>query len=336
MNKTKLLVTSALAGVIGLAGAASAEIGGAISHTMTFGSDDSADSATSNTSGNRLGTEYNLTMSGKKDLDNGGYAAFSGKWEYDGAGSSHPDLEYEMQYGMGDFYVGLANDGGNKLSGFAGNYVSYFPGSLAKNVVSSGGTADGFLSAIDESDNISLNGKVAGGTVTFRYTPNTSADHGNDIDNMAESGSSGTTMVYKGTPMDGLTLKIGRTQTEDTGQSDKSETKIGASYNFGSFTLGYDQSDYEAATTASTSDKKLKLYTGTYALNDATTLGLSFHTIEAGGANSNNPDEDVISLTAGYNLGGAAFTVSYVDVQNSGNTRGEDANGLVLTSAFKF
>jgi hypothetical protein len=340
MNKSKLLITSALVGVVGFAGVASAKIGGSIGHTYTFSSDNENGSV--DASGDRIGTEFNLTMSGKADLDNGMFAAYSGKWEYDGNGSSHPDHEYEMQYGMGDLYVGLANDGGNKIAGFAGNYVSYAPQSLANAVtnVALAQSSDGFDSDVEGKDNISFNAKAMGGLFTVRYTPNTSADHGNDIANPdASASTSGTAIIYKGSPMDGLTVKVATQTVEDGssgGNKERKTTHLGASYNFGQYTLGIDRKDYEAGAISSTSDKKTTMLTGTYAVNDATTLGLTYHEVEAGGDNSSSPDEEVTSLTVGYNLGGATFAVNLVQAENIGNSTGVDAEGIVFTSAFKF
>jgi 5-hydroxyisourate hydrolase-like protein (transthyretin family) len=337
MNKTKLLITTALAGVVGLAGVASAEVGGSVSHTMTFSSDDTGNAA-SPASENRLGTELNLTMSGKKDLDNGMFAAYSGKLEIDGSGSSHPDHEYESQFGMGNFYIGIGNDGGNKLGGYASSLVSYAPQSLVHNVAATDPAAksDSFLTSIDESDNISANFKAANGLFTVRYTPNTGQDHGNDIENPVGAGASGSTILYKGQPVDGLTVKIGQTSTEDTGNTDAKQTQYGASYNFGQFTLGFDVQDYEASSVASTSDKEMTMVAGTYAVSDAITLGATFHTTEAGAATASTPDEEAYTLSVGYNLGGAAFTASYVNIEDTAHSAGSDYNGLVLTSSFKF
>jgi hypothetical protein len=337
MNKSKLLITSALAGVVGFAGIASADVGGTVSHTYTFSSDN--ETSSTDATGDRIGTEFNLTFGGKKDLDNGMFAGFSGKWEYDGNGSSHPDLEYESQFGMENFYIGIGNDGGNKVAGFAGNYVSYAPSSLTKNVTNEtiSAAADGYISDIEGKDNISANMKAAGGTFTIRYTPNTAADHGNDIDSMS-SGSSGTAILYNGSPVEGLKVRLGRNDIDDgsSGTADKTETSIGASYNFGQFTLGVDRKDYEASSVASTSDKEMTMLTGTYAISDSVTAGISYHETEAGGDNSSSPDEEGTTLSIGYNLGGAVFSANLVQVENVGNTTGVDAEGLVLTSAFKF
>jgi len=340
MNKTKLLMTSALAGVVGFAGIASADVGGTVSHTYTFSSDNETSSTAA--SGDRLGTEFNLTFKGKKDLDNGMFAGFSGKWEYDGNGSSHPDLEYESQFGMDNFYLGIGNDGGNKVAGFAGNYVSYAPSSLTKNVTDEtiASAADGYIANIEGKDNLSLNYKAAGGTFTLRYAPNVDADHGNDIDSMSSSSQSrsGTAFVYNGSPMEGLKLKVGRNMIDDasSGNNDQTETSIGASYNFGSYTVGIDRKDYEATAVSSTSDKEMTMLTGTFAVSDAVTAGISYHETEAGGDNSSSPDEEGTTLSIGYNLGGAVFSANLVQVENVGNSTGVDAEGLVLTSAFKF
>lgn len=337
MNKTKLLITTALAGVVGLAGVASAKVGGSVSHTLTFSSDDSGNTG-SPASENRLGTELNLTMKGKKDLDNGMFAGYKGKLEIDGTGSSHPDHEFESQFGMGDFYIGIGNDGGSKLGGFASSLVSYAPMSLAHNVAATDPAmaSDANLTSIDESDNISANFKGAGGLFTVRYTPNVGNNLRNDIENPAGTGASGSTILYKGQPVDGLTVKIGQTSTEDTGDTDEKETSIGASYNFGQFTLGVDRKDYEASAVASTSDKEMTLVAGTYAVSDAVTLGATFYTTEAGAATASTPDEESYSLSVGYNLGGAAFTASYVNIEDTAHSAGSDYNGLVLTSSFKF
>ena len=115
MNK-KLLCSTALAGALIVSGSALAElkIGGNFTHTANFGSDESSSTATG--SNEKLGTEMNLVLSKTANLSNGMIATYKGVIEFDSAGSTTPDVEYEATLGTKDVYVGLGSDAGNNIS----------------------------------------------------------------------------------------------------------------------------------------------------------------------------------------------------------------------------
>ena len=114
MNK-KLLSSTALVSALLVSGAALAEfkVGADVSATYVMGTDDNT---TGLNSGERVGNETNLLLSGSQALSNGMTASYSGKIEFDGpatqsASTGNPDHEYELKIGTANAYVAFANDG---------------------------------------------------------------------------------------------------------------------------------------------------------------------------------------------------------------------------------
>ena len=340
MNK-KLLCSTALAGAMILSGSAFAElkVGGNFTHTTNFGSDESGSTATG--SNEYLGTEMNLALSSKKDLDNGMYAQYKGKVEFDSVGAA-PDVEYEFQIGTENAYLGFGSDAGNNISSSPTlPAVGYHVGSLAINVSSSEpANYDGLINGgeANNESHVSLNAKVAGGTASVIYTPNVS-ETDNDSQTVTTSASgSALAMLYSGSPMENVKFIIGRSEekgTLDTAANEKTNDKVGISYNFGQFNVGYEYQTYE--TGDDSAEEKADNFAVTYAASDAVTVGLQYskHQDEKT-ANAN--DEEITALSVGYNLGGASVALSFVDVENLGSsaTDGVDSQGVVITTKFGF
>jgi hypothetical protein len=347
MNK-KLLCTSALIGSL-VSGVALAElkIGGDITHTINVGSNETS-SATNNVASERFGTEMNLTIASKKDLNNGMYISYSGKLEFDDTPDG-ADNEYEIRIGQGNFYIGAGSDSGNNISSSPTlPNVGYTVGSLAFNV---GGKTplnyDGLIGTdsttrgVNEANNfshLSLNYNTLGGTVSYIYAPNTTTENDDDSDNVDDStGGSTYAILYQGSPVENVKVIIGRNeQSGDTNTNTASELttdKFGVSYNFGQFAAGVEYQTYEDA---GTKEANVWNYSVAFKASDALTLGIQYGVGEDEDAGSVGPKEKIKAVTAGYNLGPASIALSLVDGESINNVNGTDVEGAVITTKFKF
>jgi hypothetical protein len=353
MNK-KLLCTSALIGSL-VSGVALAElkIGGDITHTINVGSNET-NAADNNVASERFGSEMNLTIASKKDLNNGMYVSYSGKLEVDDSDNQAggADHEYEIQLGQGNFYIGAGSDSGNNisLSPTLPN-VGYTVGSLALNV---GGTAplnyDGIIGGVTRSVNeandqehLSLNYKALGGTFSYIYSPNhntagSTNEQSDDADNIDDAlGGSAYAVLYTGEPVKNVKVIIGRNEqsgetTTDTTQ-ELTVDKFGVSYNFGQFAAGVEYQTYEDA---GTEEANVWNYSVAFKASDALTLGIQYGVAEDEDTASTNPKEKIKAVTAGYNLGPASIALSLVDGESINNVNGTDVKGAVITTKFKF
>jgi len=351
MNK-KLLCTSALIGSL-VSGVAFAElkIGGDITHTINVGSDET-NTANNNVASERFGSEMNLTIASKKDLNNGMYVSYSGKLEVDDSDNGQADHEYEIQLGQGNFYIGAGSDSGNNisLSPTLPN-VGYTVGTLAVNVggtvplnydgLIGGGSGRGVNEANDQ-EHISLNYKALGGTFSYIYSPNHSLLNANeqsdDHDNIDDAlGGSAYAVLYTGEPVKNVKVIIGRNEqsgetTTDTTQ-ELTVDKFGVSYNFGQFAAGVEYQTYEDA---GTEEANVWNYSVAFKASDALTLGIQYGVAEDEDAASVQPKEKIKAVTAGYNLGPASIALSLVDGESINNQDGDDVKGAVITTKFKF
>jgi hypothetical protein len=360
MNK-KLLCSTALVGALMVSGSAFAElkIGGNVTNTVTFGTDDSGANLTDGLqSGERIGTEMNLTLKSKKDLNNGMYIQYAGTIEYD---DSSNDVEYEIQLGNANFYVGLGSDAGNNISSSPTlPAVGYHVGTLsqmtsASQPVNNDGLAlVGFSSSTSGSRpanqeandpaHISLNAKVLGGLASVVYAPNsntgTADDDADDI--IGSTGASITSYLYQGKPVANTKFIIGRnvlSQETDGDDAEVTTDKIGVSYNFGKIRAGYEyqKATYEDENVADDFVLKAHNYAVTFAASDNVTLG-----VQHSRSTTNDEVEDLTerekltALSVGYNLGGASIAVSLVETENLQGIEGFDTQGLVITTRMGF
>ena len=345
MKHSKLILSTALSTTMLFGAIANAEIKGDVTNTFSFVSNDGT--ANAGNSETRFGNEINLKYSNKVDLDNGAYASVTGKIELDNSGDSGADNdnEYEVQIGSGNFYIGAGSDSGNNISSSVLPIIGYTVGTLA-NVSSTTDSAQGDFIGGDEANeyqHISANFKAAGGTFSLVYAPNenSNADDTADIDEGVDGGSV-TSILYKGSPMEGLSLMIGRnTENNDTNSGAAGETdtdRLGLAYNFGQFAVGAERTTSENGN--NTIDLEADRFAISFAASDAVTLGVQYQTVEDGTATARH-DEKAYSFDVGYNLGGMTVLAQYVQAEGVGaNTATSNAiiesDALVFTTKMNF
>lgn len=358
MNK-KLLSTTALVSALMISGAALAEwkVGGDITATISTGSDDTA---TGTGSGETIGNETNVTLSGKQDLSGGLTATYAGKLELDGDTTGF-DHEYELKIGSGDMYVSFAADGGQSNRTSMTPFVSYPIGSTAKAVSNSGPAfnGDSYLSGVHQGNNIGFGGKIGTGNFVVRYAPNATTAQADDASNINASRSttagSGMMFAYNG-KFGPVGLNLGYTTETPKIQSgnvndDQKEQRIGLSYDLGVAKIGADYIKFESGTptgaaTASTAaagtgnstsqDRNTVILGAAFPVSKDVTVGLYYQTTEDDETGSVKPDEDIKMISIGYNLGAGSVALSIVDSEDLSNTAGRDSQGLMLTTKVGF
>jgi hypothetical protein len=357
MNK-KLLCSTALVGALMVSGSAFAElkIGGNVTNTINFGSDDATrDENEGILSDERLGTEMNISLLSKKDLNNGMYIQYGAAIEYDDGTN---DVEYEIQLGTKDFYVGAGSDRGNNISSSPTlPAVGYHIGTLAGNVssfnpINNDGLVGAGTTDLDDiaglnnneatdSPHLSLNANVAGGLASVIYAPSNSSVADDDTAGIEDQpGGSVITYIYQGSPIANTTFIAARNviTADDTDVGDEVTTdKIGVSYNFGKIRAGY---EYQKATYEADDDEDFVLkahnYAVTYAASDNVTLGVQHSRSTTNDDVSLTEREKLTALSVGYNLGGASIAVSLVEAENLRGVEDYDSQGLVITTKMGF
>jgi hypothetical protein len=335
--KNKLLLSTAIASVA-FAGLASAEtkIGGNLEQTFTSLSHD-----TPQTSARGFGAEHNISLSASKDLDNGLTATYGTVLESDSAGVA--DTHY-LTVGTDTVNVSFARDHGTNLSSSAIPYIADNIGTAA----GSGGdltllTANINDSDVHDNDHVSINAKVAGGTVSFMYAPDAklgiSPTQANDSESVdAEANNSAMGLIYSGSlGVEGLNILVGKTKQDGEGTAqDISETQYGASYNFGVATIGLERSKQKNnANTTQVDDIKMTQGGITFAASDNLTVGAYYSKAE-NETNAAETDEKIKMAQVGYNLGGLGISLSYADIENVNGAASTDAEVFQIRTIQKF
>ena len=334
MKKT-MLMTTALTALVA---------GSALAETKVIGDLETIFRANSQEGGaaseHGIGTEYNIGLQSSKDLDNGLSAKYGFKLE-DGSKDTH-----FLTIGAGNVSVTVGADTGNNLSSSAIPHIGDQAGTLVNDL---GGTynnqgiatgTDGTITDAHEDDHVSLDFKGLGGTFTARYSPDSNGGTGADSGIGANTGSA-TELLYSGSlGVDGLKVIVG-TATQDANDSTKEDGKFkkgGISYNFGQFAVGVERQEAEGITAAASqveteSDKA----SVTFAASDNLSVGLMYIETEkkTAGASAAN-DEEIITASIGYNLGGLGIMINYTEVENVGNNANNDAETIQIHTIQKF
>ena len=329
------MLTTALAGSL-IASAAVAEIAVKGAIEVTLGSGETPSTSTKTNQGTTIGYETNLTFSGGTKLTNGMEIKTNVNFE----DSTATDQAIYFVMGDSSVYIGTDQNGGNLDDGHTtpvianriedgnlGLVVSYNPDKAS----------------IHGSDVIGFTTKTGVGNFSIGYAPKISNAGGGDSNPAAtvKSGS-GMAIGYAGNlGVEGLSA-IAAYTVKDIGGLDAQEitaTKVGLGYTVGSVSFGANQTTIDDTNngTAFTAGGEYKTTSASvvFAANDAISIGYQVGKLETNSGGS-AVDEDVQSITIGYNLGGATVTAQWTEVENKGtvaNTNGE-AIELRIVQAF--
>ena len=339
MNK-KLLTTSALAGVVALAGSAFAEtkVSGNLEYVYNATS-----ATTSLASANGSGFEENIKISNSRDTD---FGTFSYGFNLENAGTEAP----HMQLVAGDTTIQIGADAFANLSqtvvpntGEAYQTVASGIGDLHYEIAFDMGAGDTSGIGVQRKNGIGLGiaQKVAGGTVAARYVPNTAQANTNTAGGTAQSGTSSMMAQYKGSlGVEGLTVMAGYAKDEAYGanKADGKAKTFGAAYTMGALTVGAQRKVYEDVNTvAAQSEYKANEFGIGYVVNDNLTLSINHIVTDGdyqGTALANK--EKITGIGIGYNLGGIALELTYADVSDVAGVAGSDGEAFQLKTVQAF
>ena len=332
--KNKLLLTTAIAGLTAITGFAHAEtkVSGNMEQTFRSTSVDSGDS------GRGLGTEMNIGLSSSKDLDNGLKASYGFNLEFDANAADSTNDVYYMTLSAGDISFSIARDHGQNLSSTVVPHISDQAGTIVNTDVGTTFTNIGSADAHNY-DHVRLDSKVAGGTLTLRYAPDSGNNYAGDT-TIVDTGKSNSEIIYSGNlGVDGLAIQTGYSKLKADGDAneDTKYKKFGAAYNFGQFAAGASYGKEDAGTVAAKTETEIATYGVTFAANDNLSFGLSYKETELKTAGVKAAsDEETILVGVGYNFGGLGIDLNYAQVDNVGNTSGTDAEIFQIRTIQKF
>ena len=333
--KNKLLLTSAIAGLMVVGGVAQAEtkVSGNLEQTFRAISDDASSGAAS-TSG--LGAEYNIGLSSSAELDNGLTAKFGFNLEANNSAAA-ADVHF-LTIGNDTMSVSIARDNGNNLSASGIPHIS----DTASTVVDGAyhnlgiGASDGHN---DDHVRADINGM--GGTLTLRYVPSDGGT-GSSGAGAVDAENSAYDVIYRGSlGVDGLSVVAGTHKVDGTGGTgvDTKLNKYSVAYNFGQFAAGVEiqkSEDANATTTTQKDEYDSKSASITFAVNDKLSVGYARTETEKTANGAKNANEEKIDMVGvGYSLGGVAIDINYAMAENFNNTA-QDRDVLQIRTIQKF
>ena len=322
----KLMLTTALASSL-LVSAAIAEVKVSGALEVTMGNSETPTTTTPDQVGTAIGYENEISFRGSKTLTNGTVV---------GVGMNMVDSTIEGQaisFTTGDttFYVGNDVNGGNLDDGQIVPVVANPAEDGNKSLVVSYNYNKANIHA---SDIIGAFTKTGVGTFSVGYAPKVAG--AGSVDSAPAGVASGSALAvgFAGDlGVKGLTVRTSYTQ-RDTSGSDSKEidmTNIGASYNFGKVTVGAGQSTVDDTNDGSTftsgGEYQARSIGVVFAATDAISVGYQRAELDI---NSATTEEEINSLTVGYNLGGATITAQWTEVENKAGSSGVDGEAFEL------
>ena len=331
--KNKLLLGTALATslvAVNTASFADAKVTGSVEYTFNSVEDETTDSQGS------IGSETTVKFEGSKDIDLG---TLTTSFKLEDAAVEAPAISLQA----GDTTVGLGADFAASLSFTAVPQIGDRASTVAKNVGTLlTGTVDGG-NKITNAAGIKLAQKVSGGTVSAFITPdvdNTQSGSGDSGISANTGKGSGYNLVYSGSlGVDGLSVKAGINDvTGKQGQEDGGGNAIGATYNFGQFSVGANKAKTENAALAASQDEYTTTTVGVaFAASDSLSIGVQMAETDGDtdGTDLTNKEE-LQMISVGYSLGGLGLQISYAEVENVGGTAGSDGDAFQIRTVGKF
>ena len=322
----KLLLGSALAASVLLAGSSFAEtkISGYLE--TTYSSRSTTTTGTPDNSGpGNIGHETGLYLKTSKDLDNG-LGMSAGFGIVDGV---NEDQFLTLSSGNTSFSVG------NDVSGVADN-VSHedFTPNVAQDIhlTSVGGVAD--IETVHGSNGLYLKHKTDMLTLEGVYVPTVNADAATQASVSSEAAGSGYDLAVHGNfGIEGLKVGYGVSERQadsaSVADSDIEGKGMGIMYSINGLTVGVGK----VTNTESAIDTENTSYGISYQVNDQITVAVTGGQQEKDGTAH---DTDYLTYQIGYDFGGLGITAGWYTVENSGYVSGADQDMLEIRTVTKF
>jgi|TARA_B100001027_G_scaffold109963_1_gene75786 hypothetical protein len=332
MKNNKLLLSTALISSMFAAGTvAHSAVSGSVEYTFN-----SAEDTASDTEG-ALGSEETVKFSGSKDGDLG---TITTSFKLEDAAIEAPVISITS----GDTTVGLGADFAPNLSftniptvGDRACTVGKNIGSAAIETVCGGAT-------IKNAVGILFAQKFDGGAISAFIVPDIAVTQGGGGDSSntvgATTGGSAMNLVISSNlGVDGLSLKAGMNDvTGKNGNEDQKSTNIGATYNFGNFSVGINRAETENLALAAAQDEYKTDSIGVgYAINDNLSVSVNYEETDGDTNGTDLTDEEETTMVSvGYNMGGLGLEISYVEIDNVLGSSASDGDAFQIRTVGKF
>jgi len=318
MNKFKKIGLSALAGSLVAMSASAYEI------TMSGGASVAATTADDNAkTGYYMNDSITFTVSGETD----GGLSITTKLELDGGANASSSFDNRS--------LAIAHDefGTVTFSGHGGDSVL-------------SGWDDVMPSAYEESFGLTSSPAVINGVSgdnLWRYdSPSFSgltvhASYQSKEQTLSTGAYSDIGVQYVPEMMDGLSLGYAAGEVDESASlggvevTGIDESTMWVKYATGGFTLGYQQSEADGATT--TQDDESTSYGISYAVSDALSVSYGEHEMDLGSSTS---DQNSSGVSASYTMGGVAIKASFNETENVGGVATTDVENYEVALVFAF
>jgi len=301
-------------------------------------------------SANGFGRESQINIQNKGKLNNGMDYAAGFSMEHDGGQTSTADTFNENTYinfiaGNTTLHVGQDHiqNGDRTLANFAGLIAEDLTNFTGNNVAS-----DIFLAAVGSNPADAYGFGIIQnvpniGTLSALYVPSmTSSSSGNDDQGFDSADESAYEIGFVGSlGVKGLSAHAfynasDKIDTAAATSGDIKGTNIGASYNFGNVTAGYNYKKTQPTVqTSASGDIKQNEFGLAYAISPTLTVAANYTKAEKDGTDT-GADAKSKSIAVGYNLGPVALTAQAAKLEDFDGKSGTDADVLYLRASTKF
>ena len=131
--------------------------------------------------------------------------------------------------------------------------------------------------------------------------------------------------------VEGLTVGAAFGTTELTEGTEVDESTMYVKYAYGSFTVGYQNSEYDAPTAAASDESTA--WGVSYAVNDSLSLSYNEHTVDIGGSST---DQEADGYSVSYTMGGITVAGHKNEMSAVNGVSGTDDEGYEVSLSFAF
>jgi hypothetical protein len=318
----KLMLTTALAGSL-IASAALAELKISGAMEITLGSGETPAAGTKTNQGSTIGYETSIRAQGGTKLSNGTEVKLNANFE----DSTMTDQAIYFVSGSNQMYIGTDQNGGNLDDGHTTPVIA---NRIEDGNLGLGVTYNPDKASIHGSDVIGFMTTTGVGNFSVGYAPKVLGAGSGDSNPSAVAKGSAYAIGYSGDlGVKGLSAIVSYTDKTLNSLDAQSitATKVGLGYTMGAISVGANRTNVDDTNTGTTftagGEYNTTSASAVYAVNDAISIGYQVGKLDSnlGGAST---DEDLRSLTVGYNLGGTVVTAQYTEVENKANVSGVD------------
>ena len=341
MFKKTLLATTAL--TVLSAGVAFSEmkVSGSIEYNYLSANADAA----AQDFGKSLGADTTLRFNGSGDLGAGGKYAIT----YDLLNAAQDVTQLDLTFGATTIEFGQNNSAGVEDVKALLPYVNNRFADIAGSTMGIDDVQDNSSGTTSAAINQKL-GNI--GTVSVAYNPNIRNSSTNPTDVVAAEARAETTPLLTGTGtslsgsfrgslgVDGLTVGLGYMKDNSSValNDDRESLTYGASYNFGTFAIGYQRIENTSGAALKTETKETEAdqYGVSFAASDQLSVGIyQIKQEETTQGAANSPELKANLLSIGYKFGAAKVSYDYLDVEKANNSAGDtQAHKIKIGMAF--